>query len=168
MTNRTAIGNGLGLTSKDLKQIELTALTTFLKAAEHLYELYAIADNNYQELKQARQKLKEEQLNRAAVESLQAIVATFSPYLNNATAAISGRTQLLELALRDGDIHDKNETIARALEVFERSCEQIVSVIHKLKNINVFKTSIYHDSTKIIDLDKSEARREAELTPDQV
>lgn len=172
-TGRTVLASMLGLTLKDLKDIEVDSISSFMrtasylefevgstetllqKATEHLYELYCVAEDNYGQLKKARHRLQEHQLNRAALESLQAIVATFSHYLNNAVATISGRTQLLELALKDNDIEDHTGIVTKSIGVYQKSSEQIIAVIDKLKKINVYRTAIYHDDTKIIDLDSS-------------
>lgn len=107
--------------------------------------------------------LDEEKLNKVALESLQAIIATFSHYLNNAVASISGRTQLLELALRDGRLEDTDAIISKSIQVYERNAEQITSVIDKLKKITVFKTAIYHDHTKIIDFEKEARLSQSEI-----
>jgi putative nucleotidyltransferase with HDIG domain len=172
-TSRTVLAGMLGLTLKDLKDVEVESISSFMrtasylefevgsteillqKATEHLYELYCVAEDNYGQLRKARNRLQEDQLNRAALESLQAIVATFSHYLNNAVATISGRTQLLELALKDKDVEDRTGIVAKSIGVYQKSSEQIIAVIEKLKKINVYRTAIYHDDTKIIDLDNS-------------
>lgn len=172
MTNRGIVGRNLGLTSPDLKQIEYEALGKLLEAAQFLdmdvgsplellqestaklYDLYVYTENMYNELKQAKEKLDERRLNKVALESLQAIVATFSHYLNNAVATISGRTQLLDLALKNETIKDQGGVLTKSLPVYEKSCEQILSVIEKLKKVTVFKTAIYHDNTRIIDFEK--------------
>lgn len=172
LTNRSVLARNLGLSSSDLKDVEYEALGKLLEAAKYLdmdvgsplellqqstarlYDLYAYADKMYNELKQTKDELDEKRLNQVALDSLQAIVATFSHYLNNAIATISGRTQLLELALKNGTIDDPSGILAKSLPVYEKSAEQILSVVSKLKNITVFKTAIYHENTRIIDFDK--------------
>jgi signal transduction histidine kinase len=162
----------LGLSGSDLKSIEYDALGKLLDSAQfldmdvgsplellqkstsQLYDLFAFTENMYNELKHAKEKLDEEKLNRVALESLQAIIATFSHYLNNAVAAISGRSQLLELALKNKQMEDPTGVLTKSLAVYEKSAEQITSVIDKLKKIKIFKTAIYHDNTKIIDFEK--------------
>ncbi|MCC6962807.1 MAG: HDOD domain-containing protein [candidate division Zixibacteria bacterium] len=181
LSNRDVLAQNLGLTGTDLKEIEYAALTRLLEASQHLdvdvgtpmdllqkatnqlYHLYTYADQVYQELVQTKEKLDEEKIHRVALESLQAIVATFSHYLNNAVASISGRTQLLELAMRNGQVDDPDGVLSKSLAVYEKSAEQITSVIDKLKHVTVFKTAIYHDNTKIIDFEK-----EARLSTEQV
>lgn len=183
LSQRSTLAGGLGLSQKDLKEIEIESISAFMnaagyleievgapeillrKATEHLYELYCVAEDNYEELRRTREQLKEEQLNQAALESLQAIVATFSHYLNNAVATISGRTQLLELALKEQELEDHTGIIAKSINVYQKSSEQIIAVIDKLKKINVYRTAIYHDDTKIIDLD-SAPRAESPAEPE--
>ncbi len=181
LTNRDVVASNLGIGATDLKEIEYAALSRLLEASQHLdvdvgtpmellqkatnqlYHLYTYADQLYQELVQTKEKLDEEKIHRVALESLQAIVATFSHYLNNAVASISGRTQLLELAMRNGQVDDPDGVLAKSLVVYDKSADQITSVIDKLKHVTVFKTAIYHDNTKIIDFEK-----EARLSIEQV
>ena len=173
LSNREVVASNLGLTSNDLREIEYEALGKLLEAAQfldvdvgspvellqkstsQLYELYSYAENMYMELKLTRELLDEKRLNKVALESLQAIIATFSHYLNNAVATISGRTQLLDLGLRNGNIQDPSGILAKSLPVYEKSVDQILSVIDKLKKITIFKTAIYHDNTRIIDFEKA-------------
>jgi HD-like signal output (HDOD) protein len=172
LPSRATLGDNLGLSVADLKQIVVNALSAFLRsstymdievgspvtlleqAAGRLYDLYSGLEQQFVELKETRQKLREEQLQRVAFESLQAIIATFSHYLNNAAATISGRTQLLELALQKNEVDDKTGIIAKSLMAYAKSADQIVSVISSLKNLTVYETSVYHADTKIIDLAK--------------
>ncbi len=172
LPSRAVLGDNLGLSVADLKQIVVDALLAFLRsstymdievgspvtlleqAAGRLYDLYAGLETQFVELKETREKLREEQLQRVAFDSLQAIVATFSHYLNNAAATISGRTQLLELALQKNEIDDKTGIIVKSLTAYAKSADQIVSVISSLKNLTVYETSVYHADTKIIDLAK--------------
>jgi putative nucleotidyltransferase with HDIG domain len=172
LSNREVVANTLGLTSADLKEIEYEALSKLLEAAKflemdvgtpvellhrstaQLYELYARMEDMYKQLRETKDQLDEEKLNKVALESLQAIIATFSHYLNNAAATISGRTQLLELAHKKGDLVDPTGILAKSLPVYGKAIDQILSVIDKLKKVTIFKTAIYHDNTRIIDFEK--------------
>jgi HD-like signal output (HDOD) protein len=120
LPSRATLGDNLGLSVADLKQIVVNALSAFLRsstymdievgspvtlleqAAGRLYDLYSGLEQQFVELKETRQKLREEQLQRVAFESLQAIIATFSHYLNNAAATISGRTQKMRSMTKPG------------------------------------------------------------------
>lgn len=175
LSNREVLANNLGLSGTDLKEIEYSALSRLLETSQYLdvdvgttaellqqatnqlYSLYSYTEQLYRELMQTKEQLDEEKLQRVALESLQAIVATFSHYLNNAVASISGRTQLLEMSMNNGQVDDPDGVLAKSLAVYEKNAEQITAVIDKLKKVTVFKTAIYHDNTKIIDFEK-EAR----------
>lgn len=185
LPSRATLGDSLGLSIADLKQIVVDSLSSFLRtstymdievgsplvlleqAATQLYDLYTGLEQQFHELKETRDKLHEEQLRLAAYESLQAIVATFSHYLNNAAATISGRTQLLELALENNEIDDKTGVVAKSVAAYNKSSDQIVSVIASLKNLNVVETTVYHADTKIIDLAKGQ-RQDALIAPSAV
>lgn len=175
LSNREVLANNLDLSANDLKEIEYAALSRLLETSQYLdvdvgtpsellqqatnqlYSLYSYTEQLYHELIQTREQLDEEKLQRVALESLQAIVATFSHYLNNAVASISGRTQLLEMSLNNGQVDDPDGVLGKSLAVYEKGADQITAVIDKLKKVTVFKTAIYHDNTKIIDFEK-EAR----------
>ncbi len=175
LSNREVMASNLGLNSDDLKEIEYAALSEMMERSQHLeidvgnpsellqrathqlYNLYSFTEGLYHDLVETKAQLDEEKLNKVALESLQAIVATFSHYLNNAIASVSGRTQLLEMALNSGRIEDGEGLLRKSLEVYDRNVEQISSVIEKLKSVKIFKTAIYHENTKIIDFEK-EAR----------
>jgi putative nucleotidyltransferase with HDIG domain len=181
LSNREVVANTLGLTSADLKEVEYEALSKLLVTAKflemdvgtpvellqrstsQLYELYARTEDMYRQLQETKDQLDEEKLNKVALESLQAIIATFSHYLNNAAATISGRTQLLELAHKKGDLSDPTGILAKSLPVYGKAIDQILSVIDKLKKVTIFKTAIYHDNTRIIDFEK-ELRQFDEIT----
>ncbi len=181
LSNREVVANTLGLTSADLKEIEYEALSKLLVTAKflemdvgtpvellqrstaQLYELYVQTEDMYKQLQETKNQLDEEKLNKVALESLQAIIATFSHYLNNAAATISGRTQLLELAHKKGDLSDPTGILAKSLPVYGKAIDQILSVIDKLKKVTIFKTAIYHDNTRIIDFEK-ELRQFDEIT----
>jgi putative nucleotidyltransferase with HDIG domain len=181
LSNREVVANTLGLTSADLKEVEYEALSKLLETAKflemdvgspvellqrstaQLYKLYAQMEEMYKQLQETKNQLDEEKLNKVALESLQAIIATFSHYLNNAAATISGRTQLLELAHKKGDLSDPTGILTKSLPVYGKALEQILSVIDKLKKVTIFKTAIYHDNTRIIDFEK-ELRQFDEVT----
>lgn len=181
LSNREILASNLGLTQADVKEIEYAALSRLLetssyldvdvgsptellqKATKQLYGVYSYTEQLYRELVQTKEKLDEEKIHRVALESLQAIVATFSHYLNNAVASISGRTQLLTMSVNSGQIADPNGLLAKSLAVYDKNAEQITSVIDKLKKVTVFKTAIYHDNTKIIDFE-----REAKLASEAI
>ncbi len=172
LSNREIVASTLGLNSIDLKEIEYEALSKLLVAARFLemdvgtpvellqrstaqmYDLYGQLEEMYKQLQETKNQLDEEKLNKVALESLQAIIATFSHYLNNAAATISGRTQLLDLAHRRGDLSDPTGILTKSLPVYGKAIDQILSVIDKLKKVTIFKTAIYHDNTRIIDFEK--------------
>jgi putative nucleotidyltransferase with HDIG domain len=172
LSNREVVASNLGLNSTDLKEIECDALSKLVTTAQflemdvgtpvellqqstsQLYGLYVQMEGMYRQLQETKDKLDEEKLNKVAFESLQAIIATFSHYLNNSAATISGRTQLLELALKKGDLVDTTGILAKSLPVYGKAIDQILSVIDKLKKVTIFKTAIYHDNTRIIDFEK--------------
>ena len=131
LTNREILANNLDLATADLKEIEYSGLSRLLESSQYLdvdvgttaellqqatnqlYSLYSFTEQLYRELMQTKEQLDEEKLHRVALESLHAIVATFSHYLNNAVASISGRTQLLEMSMNNGQVDDPDGVLAK-------------------------------------------------------
>ena len=93
-------------------------------------------------------------MEKAALESLRTITATFNHYINNAAATILGRAQLIELGIKRGEVVDSLSKTSQAIEVIIGGVNTIQLVLGELKNLESFKTTIYHDDTHIIDIEK--------------
>jgi HD-like signal output (HDOD) protein len=101
----------------------------------------------------------EEERKKAELESLKIILATFSHYINNATTSIMGRSQLIDIAIRRGDIKDENGKIASSMKIIQQGVENITAVLNGLKRLDSFRTVRYHEHSNIIDIrDKIEIK----------
>ncbi len=125
------------------------------KANEQLgrvYEEYeeAIVENEY-----LQAKILEQERHRVALESLRTTLATFSHYVNNATAAIIGRAQILDLYLGQGKLEDPDGKISHSIKIISESVDTICAVLDELKEFPEFKTVAYHGSSRILDIDKN-------------
>jgi signal transduction histidine kinase len=92
-------------------------------------------------------------MKKAALESLKAIATTFSHYINNATAAILGRAQLMELAITKGEIVDQKGIAALSAGTIVDAVETISTILEELKKMTAFETTLYHDDTYILDVE---------------
>ncbi|MCJ7498013.1 MAG: HDOD domain-containing protein, partial [candidate division Zixibacteria bacterium] len=61
----------------------------------------------------------EEETKKAELESLKIILATFSHYINNATTSIMGRSQLIDIAIKRGDIKDESGKISSSMKIIQ-------------------------------------------------
>lgn len=125
------------------------------KANEQLGRIYeeyeeAIIENEY-----LQAKLIQQERSRAALEALKTTLATFSHYVNNATAAIVGRAQILDLYLTQGKLDDPDGKISHSIKIISESVDTICAVLDELKEFPEFKTIAYHGSSRILDIDKN-------------
>lgn len=101
----------------------------------------------------------EEDRKKAELESLRIILATFSHYINNATTSIMGRSQLIDFAIKRGEIKDESGKISSSMKIIQQGVENITSVLNGLKKLDSFRTIKYHERSNIIDLqDKIEIK----------
>jgi len=94
----------------------------------------------------------EEETKKTELESLKIILATFSHYINNATTSIMGRSQLIDIAIKRGDIKDENGKISSSMKIIQQGVENITAVLNGLKKLESFRTVRYHEHSNIIDI----------------
>jgi len=124
-----------------------------VEANRMLYRHYHNVENLLRENSQMQKDMAQTQMEKAALESLKTITATFNHYINNAAATILGRAQLLELGVRRGEITDNKNQMSLAVDVIISGVSTIQLVLEELKNLDGFKTTVYHDDTYIIDIE---------------
>jgi HD-like signal output (HDOD) protein len=125
-----------------------------IEANRMLYHQYLIVENLLRENRRMQKQLVRAQMDKAALDTLKTITATFHHYINNAVATILGRAQLVEVALQKEEIVDHKEMIAMSMEVIINSVAAIQTVLEELPKLTSFKTTIYYDDTQIIDIEK--------------
>ncbi|UCD63887.1 MAG: HDOD domain-containing protein [Candidatus Zixiibacteriota bacterium] len=118
-----------------------------------LYHHYNAAENLLKENNQMHREITQTQMEKAALESLKTITATFNHYINNAAATILGRAQLIELGMKRGEIVDSQNKTTHALDVIINGVNTIQLVLEELKNLESYETAVYHDETRIIDIE---------------
>ncbi len=134
-----------------------------LEANKMLYFHYLTVENLLRENRQMQREIAQTKLEKAALETLRTITATFNHYLNNAAATILGRAQLIQLGVGKGEVVDSRNKIGYAIDIIISGVNTIQVVLEELKNLNEFKTTIYHDDTYIIDIEKKMRERLAGL-----
>ena len=125
------------------------------KANQDLYRIYITVEKLLKENQQMHEKLLEEEKKKIAMESLNALIATFSHYINNATTTILGRSQLIELALQNKEINDDSGKLSSSMKSIQKSVENISLVLEELKKLPALETVEYYKDSKIIDLEKN-------------
>jgi len=169
--NSPALIRTLGLTSEDVSAIDSEAITRFMETANYLeidvgsptellqrankllYDLCSNFEMVCRKLEESSTRLDGSELDEIATDVMYTVVATFSHYFNNACATILGRSQLVELALKKGEILDSNsEILTRSIEVIEKGVESISNVLSVMRSVESFQTVQYHESARIIEL----------------
>ncbi|HVP37096.1 MAG TPA: HDOD domain-containing protein [Terriglobales bacterium] len=132
---------------------------TLLQGHSIMSGLYHSCEEKTRERFRCLTRKNEEERKKAELESLKVILATFSHYINNATTSIMGRSQLIDIAIKKGEIKDESGKIANSMRIIQQGVENITAVLNGLKRLDSFKTVRYHERSNIIDLrDKIEIR----------
>ena len=124
-----------------------------VEANRMLYRHYHTVENLLRENSQMQQEIAQTQIEKASLESLKTITATFNHYINNAVATILGRAQLIELGVKRGEIVDAKNQMPMAVDVIISGVNTIQLVLEELKNLESFQIACYHDDTYIIDIE---------------
>jgi len=145
--------------------VEIGDLMHLLKKANaqlgNLYEEYEVS---ILENRKLQEKIIEQEKHKVALEALRTTLATFSHYVNNATAAIIGRAQILDLYLAQGKLDDPEGKIDHSIKIITESVDTICAVLDELKEFPEFKTTTYHGSSRILDIDKNIKERLKRIT----
>jgi len=135
-------------------EIQIGSTTDLLSAANGLiYKQYLFVESILQENRKMQAQIARDQIKKAALDSLKTITATLSHYINNASATILGRAQLVELALKKKSIVDSDNVAATSMDIIVKSVEMISMVLEELKKLSSFDTTHYHDETDILDIE---------------
>lgn len=121
-------------------------------ANERLFALYQAMDKLNVDNEKLHAQLLAEENERAALEALKVICATFSHHINNATTTILGRAQLVGLAVAREDKGDLTQKIAQSMKVIENAVDTITEVLGELKCLTRFDTTSYHGRAEILKL----------------
>ena len=85
--------------------------------------------------------------------SFRDVVLTLNQHINNATATILGRAQLVESAIQKGDVPDPDSRLATSVQVISNGVETIGAILKDLTNLACFDGSTYTEKTGNLDLE---------------
>jgi len=164
----------LGLRPDDLSSADRWISANLAAIAEHLdidigspLDILVRANQRLHELLQEAEALVRESSGTSrdqyAREVLDAICATFSHYINNATTTILGHAELVQMSVRRGALADPQGRLVEAMRVIEDAVVSISAVLTEMKQIKRFEVVSYHDRAQILDIDEKLRRRVAAL-----
>ncbi len=126
-----------------------------------MYGQYQLLESLLRDNQRMSEQLSREQLQRELLRSVHAIAGTYNHYLNNATAAIQGQAQLLQI--RAQKVDSSEVILGESISTIGRSVEMISAVLEAMNNLSTFATSCYHDDIEIFDIESELKIRKQEL-----
>jgi len=106
-------------------------------------------------------------MEKASLDALKTITATFNHYINNASATILGRAQLVELGIQNGEVIDRKGSAAAAMREIMTRVKAISAVMGELEKLDSYETVVYHDDTYILDIENKIKERLEKSQPTQ-
>lgn len=125
------------------------------RANQRLYELYV----DMESLLLASSASPAPPNKEYASQILEAITATFSHYINNATTTIMGHSELVEMGIRKGIYADPEGRITDSMRMIERAVINISAVLTEMKRVTEFEVVDYHDRAKILNIEEKVKQR---------
>lgn len=124
-----------------------------IRANQEIWKSFLTIENLFRERQELSQSLLRQEREKGAIEAKNVAMATLSHYLNNATMAIYGRSQLLRMKLTKGDTENLLAKLPHDLEVVDRSIERIVAVLEEMREISPIDQQKYYDMSKALNID---------------
>jgi len=142
-------------------EIKIGAVTDLLEAANRLlFRQYLLVEEVLQENRQMQEQIAREHAKKAALDTLKTITVTLSHYINNASATILGRAQMIQMAMKNRTLTDNHQLVGPSMEMIIKSVDTISLVLEELKRLSSFDTVQYLNETSILDI---EARLKAHI-----
>jgi HD-like signal output (HDOD) protein len=142
------------LKESEFLEIKIGSMSELLGAANGLiYRQFLFVESVLRENRKMQAQIARDQIKKAALDSLKTITATLSHYINNASATILGRAQLVELAIKKETVVDDESVAGNSMDIIVKSVEMISMVLDELKKLSSFDTTHYHDETDILDIE---------------
>ncbi|MHC4146679.1 MAG: hypothetical protein ACYSUD_18130, partial [Planctomycetota bacterium] len=107
----------------------------------------------FKERQELTNKLLSEEHMRGAIEAKNIAIATFSHYLNNATMAIYGHTQMMSSMLEQDKCEELVKKLPASVDVIAKSAMKIVAVVREMKDISPMDQVEYYNMSQAINLD---------------
>ncbi|MBD3169073.1 MAG: HDOD domain-containing protein [candidate division Zixibacteria bacterium] len=137
------------------------------QANAELCDIYLMVENLFRERQELSQKLLSEERHSGAIESLNVAVSTLAHYINNATMAISGRSQLLTLLLSNGQLKDNGDKLKKSLEVIDSAVIKIGATLEELREFTNMEGAKYYDHSKALNIEEQLKKRIESLTAER-
>lgn len=138
-----------------------------VKANQEIWKSYLTIENLFKERQELSTSLLNEERERGAIEAKNVAMATLSHYLNNATMAIYGRSQLMRMLLDKGRDKDLIKKLPNDLDVMNRSILKIVAVLEEMREISPIDKTEFYNLSKALNIDDRLNSRIDKMTKDR-
>ena len=153
LKNKDVIASNLGLSNAVLGSVEERLIGEVIKESAFLeieiggveeilvdsnrllYRQYLTVENLLRENRKMQMQIAQDQSSRAAFESLKSFSSVLSKYINNATAAIQGRAQILDMALSKGRVTDDSNVCSDATRAIIDSVTTISLILDECRKM---------------------------------
>lgn len=170
--NREIISENLKLSSEKMSEVQQMLFSKMLEESAYLeieigsfdellgeanrllLQQYLTVEGLLRENRKLQQQITRDQMKRVAMDSLRNVALTLNQHINNATATILGRAQLVEMAIKKGEIPDNQDKLATSMRVISNGVETIGSVMKDLTNMAYLEASEYPDQSGGVDIEK--------------
>lgn len=136
------------------------------RANSELWRTYLMLENLFKQRQELSQKLLAEEHARGAIESKNIAIATLSHYVNNATMAVYGRSQLLRQVIKGRDVEKLQKLLPPSLDVIDKSIKKIVAVLAEIKDISPIDEVSFYNMSQAMKIDDRIERRLSEMEGD--
>jgi len=138
-------------------------LTLLEKANQQIMRSYLTIEALFRERQELSRQILQEEHRLGAIKSKNIAVATLSHYINNAATAISGRIQLIQMLLKNGEIVDNTNKLGPAMETIDTSLIKILAVLAELKSLTSLEEAPFHKDSSTINIDTKIQRRISQM-----
>ena len=138
-----------------------------IRANQEIWHSFLTIENLFRERQELSQSLLKQEREKGAIEAKNVAMATLSHYLNNATMAIYGRSQLLRMKLAKGDTENLLGRLSHDLEVVDQAVERIVAVLEEMREISPIDQQKYYDMSKALNIDDRIEQRLGKMSTDR-
>ena len=134
-----------------------------MRANQEIWRSYLTVENLYEEREQLTANLLKQERERGAAEAKAVAMATLSHYLNNATMAIYGRSQLLRMMLQRQQVDKLIDKLPRDLEIVDQSIAKIVAVLEEMREISPVDRKELYSMSRGLNIDDRLEKRLARM-----
>ncbi|MFH1686178.1 MAG: HDOD domain-containing protein [bacterium] len=124
-----------------------------VRANQEIWKSYLTMENLFKERQELTASLLREERAKGAAEAKTIAMATLSHYLNNATMAIYGRSQLIRMMLNKGQVDRVVEKLPEDLEIVDQSIAKIVAVLEEMRDISPIDEDQFHNLSRGLNID---------------